>query len=522
MLSRRPGMRWRNPIPAGIRPDLVAIALLLAGSLGVRLRHLPRPFHGDEMITFSNMVLGRDFGGILFGPFDSNSHLLNSLIMKAVYLAAGESPALMRLPNLVFTLLAIALVYVVCSRELGRAPAFAAALLLSLHPAIVLFSVSGRGYAGMILFTLISSILFLQLLRSFSWWRCLGCATAAILAGASHLFAVNALIAQVLLVFVMVASPEQSTKETIAERARRMGPVILGPATALALLATLYLPQLRLSATESFHYSFQTAFPIALVNFMGGATYRTSLDGFSVVLFALALIGLVGLKTDRTLKIFLGLLFLAPITLYGLSYFTPVFTLHPRFFVYLLPFYCLLTISGIEFAAGAVRAESSARDRSLIVIRAAVWLSVVLIAIVFVNRIHVPGGNAFVRAQAVVGEFVGTHSEAKFLTNDPGFVRVRLRQERNMERILPALGIKPIRAFQAQEPTTEIYFIYVPKKRLTEADLIHYQGKVPPEVLYRRDDSLRMYLTRNATLELDAGPRVQIYALRSQSSVTSE
>ncbi len=166
------------------------------------------------MITFSNMVLGRDFGGIIFGPFDSNSHLLNSLIMKAVYLGAGENPALMRLPNLVFALLAIALVYLVCSREFGRAPAFAAALLFSLHPAMVLFSVSGRGYAGMVLFTLISSILFLQLLRSFSWRRWLGCATAGFLAGASHLFAVNVLIAQVLLVVVVVVTPEQATTET--------------------------------------------------------------------------------------------------------------------------------------------------------------------------------------------------------------------------------------------------------------------------------------------------------------------
>ena len=86
-----------------------------------------------------------------------------------------------------------------------------------------------------------------------------------------------------------------------------------------------------------------------------------------------------------------------------------------------------------------------------------------------------------------------------------------------MDRILPALGIKPIRAFLAQEPAGGIYYIYVPRKRLTEADLVHYQGKVLPEVHYERDDRLRMFLTRNATLELDAGPRVRIYALRPES-----
>lgn len=512
--DRTRGSSTSDPTSAGVRPDLVATALLLAVSLAVRLRYLPRPFHGDEMITFSNMVLGRDFRGILFGPFDSNSHLLNSLIMKAAYLWAGENPALMRLPNLLFALLAIALVYVVCSREFGRGPAFATALLLSLHPAMVLFSVSGRGYAGMMLFVLISSILFLLLLRSFSWWRWLGCTTTGFLAGSFHLFAVNALIAQILLVLVMVAIPENTEPKRIAERARRMAPVILGPVIALALLAALYLPQLRLSSAESFHYSFQTAFPLALINFMGGATYRTSLDVFSLLLFALFLIGFVGLKTGRTLKTYLGLLFLAPISLYGLSYVAPVFTLHPRFFAYLLPFYCLLMVAGIEFVTGAIRSKSEDHGPGFMVNRAAVWLCVFLTAVVFVDRIHVPGGGAFVEAQTAVGDFVEAHPDAQFLTNDTGFVRVRLRQERNMARILPALGIKPIRAFQARNPASEIHFIYVPKKRLTEADLIHYQGKVPPEVLYQRDDRMRMFLTRNAGLELDLAPMVQIYRLR--------
>jgi hypothetical protein len=509
-------MWWRSPIAVGARHDLAAIAVLLAVSLAARLQHLARPFHGDEMISFSNMVLGRDFAGILFGPFDSNSHLLNSLIMKAVYLGAGENPALMRLPNLIFALIAIVLLYLVGSKVFGRLPAFAAALLFSLHPAMVMFSVWGRGYAGMILFTLISSVLFLRLPRSFSWGRWMGCAATGFLAGAAHLFAANVLIAQVVLGLGIAVNPVKNIGETFAARARRMGPVILAPLSALTLLVALVLPQLRQTRTESFHYPFQIDFPIALINFMGGTTYRTDLDGFSILLLALAVAGFIGLRVDPIPKTYLGLLFLAPISLYGLSYFAPVFTLHPRFFAFLLPFYCLLVVAGVEFAAATVGAKMSEKRRGRIAVHTAVWLSVGLVAIVFMNRIHVPEGSVFVRLQATVGHFVETHPDADFLTNDPGFVRVRLRQEAHMDRIHPALGIKPVRAFQAEAPTSEIYFIYVPKKRLTEADLIHYQGKVAPEVLYRRDDSLRMYLTRNATLELDAGPRVQIYSFGSR------
>ncbi len=500
--------------------DPVAAVTLLVVTLATRMRYLSRPLHGDEMITFSNMVLGRDFSAIIFGPFDSNSHLLNSLIMKAVYVFSGENPALMRLPNLVFTMLAIVLVFVVASREFGRLSGFAAALLLSLHPAVVLFSVSGRGYAGMILFTLISSVLFLRLIGSFSWWRWLGCAVTGFLAGTAHLFAVNVLIAQVLLALLIAAWPGKTAVEGLAARARRMAPAVLAPAAAAAFLVALYLPQLRLSRTESFDYAFQSGFPLALINFLGGTNYRTDLDGFSLAVFVLAVIGFVGLKNNRTLRNYVGLLFLAPVSLYGLSCFAPVFTLHPRFFVYLLPFYCLLIVAGMEYPAEVIGAKTGRRGRAAL--RTAVGLCAFLVAVVLADRIRVPRGGMFVQAQTAVAEFVDTHPDARFLTNDTGFVRVRLRQEGNMGRIQPALGIKPIREFQAREPAGEVYFIYVPRKRLTESDLIHYQGKVAPEVLDQRDDRLRTYLTRNAALELDLAPMVQIYALRPLDGAAPE
>ena len=508
--------------PVRAHPDLCAIGLLLTVSLVIRVRYLFRPFHGDEMITFSNMVLGRDFGGIIFGPFDSNSHLLNSLIMKAVYISVGEIPALMRLPNLVFVLLSIVLLYVMCAREFGRVSAFAAALLLSLHPAIVLFSVFGRGYAGMVLFTLISSCLFLQLVRSFSWWRLLLCTMAGFLAGASHLFAVNALIAQVLLAVLIFTRPNTGDAESATTRAAHVGRLLLGPVIALALLFALSLPQMLVSSTESFRYSFQAAFPLALMNFLGGNTYRTDVDVFSLVFLAIALIGFSSLAKSRTLRSYLGILFLAPRALYVLSYFAPVFTLHPRFFVFLLPFTCLLFVAGLKHSANIIRAKTRGHSHAPMVIRGAVCLAVVLVAVIFIDRIKVPRGRALIRAQQVVGDFIDNHPDAHLLTNDTGFVRVRLRQEDNMDRIGSALGIRPIRAFQTQEPTGTIYFIYVPRKRQSESALIHFQGAVTPEILHQRDDRLRTFLARNATIELDLAPMLQIYALRPQPEAMSE
>jgi len=470
------------------------------------------------MISFSNMVLGRDYTGIFFGPFDSNSHLLNSLIMKTVYLVAGENPALMRLPNLLFALLAIVLLYWFGSREFGRVVGFAAALLFSLHPAMVLYSVSARGYAGLVLFTLASSVVLLGALRRFSWSRVWLCSLTGCLAGAFHLFAVNVLIAQALLVVLVIAWPGEGRPDSLRERSLRVGPVILGPAIALALLLAISLPSLRHGFGAGSDFFFQAAFPIALVNFLGGCRYRTDPDVFSLLLLAPTIVGFFCLAKHRTFQFYAGLLLLSPLSLYVLSYFAPVFTLHPRFFIFLLPFSCLLFVVGLRRAARPGGARTRDGLRGPVWATAAACLCVV-VAAVFVERIDVPRGNrALIRAQKAVGEYVGGHPETRFLTNDTGFVRVRLRQEGNMDRILPALGIIAIEEQLENQPSGAVDYIYVPQKRYTEADLIHYQGEVPPEVKYQRDERLRNFLDSNATLELDLAPMLQIYALRPEGA----
>lgn len=516
-------MKWSDPgedapalikrLPPQVRayPDFLAIAILTAVSLAVRVRHLPRPFHGDEMITFSNMVLGRDIGGIIFGPFDSNSHLLNSVIMKAVHLWAGESPALMRLPNLVFVMLAIVLLYLASSQLIGRVPAFAAALLLSLHPAMVLYSVFARGYAGVVLFTLVSSILFVQVVHRFSWRRLLISSATGFLAGAFHLFAVNVLIAQAVLAVVAAWWPGMIGSEAAQRNAGRKAATFLGPVTALALLVGVSLPSLRTAFAGSSDYLFQAPFPVALVNFLGGNAYRTDLDWFSPAICVVALIGLLSLKKLPVLQIYLGLLYLSPISLYVLSYFVPRFTLHPRFFVFLLPFTCFLAAAGSSHVIEAIDTDDRRRWSS--VVRGAAVVFLILVASVFVDRIDVPRGKGFIKLQREVGEFMDAHPVARFLTNDTGFVRVRLRQEGNMDRIHSALSIKTIRAYLDDHPDAEVYFIHVPRKRYTKTDLIHYQGTVAPEVQYQRDDRLRTFLEKRGTAVLDLPPRVRIYAL---------
>jgi len=304
------------------------------------------------------------------------------------------------------------------------------------------------------------------------------------LAGAFHLFAVNVLIAQALAVVLVIAWPDNRDTESLSARTRRVGRTILSPA-------------------------------IALINFLGGCRYRTDPDVFSLVLLALTAVGFFGLSKNRTLGFYAGLLFLSPPSLYILSFSVPVFTLHPRFFVFLLPFSCLLFLVGLQHAARLGGAWTSDDRTGSKRIAAIAYLCVVIVAAVFVERIEVPRGNrALIQAQRAVAEYVDSRPEVQLLTNDTGFVRVRLRQERNMDRIRPALGIIAINEYLGRHPDGAVDFIYVPQKRYIEADLIHYKGEVSPEVKYQRDDRLRGFLEGNATLELDLAPMVRIYTLR--------
>jgi hypothetical protein len=491
------------------RLDLVAVALLLGGSAAVRLRALDRPLLGDELITFSNMVLGRSFYNILFGPFDSNNHVLNSIIMKIVSLGFGERPALMRLPNLVMTAAAIVLLYLVASRRLDRPSGFAAALLLAFHPAMVLYSVSCRGYAGMVLFTLVSSVLLLGLLDDWSWSRCVACALTGVIACGFHLFAVNVLIAQLLLVALAAVRPSSG-------RSPDPGRAALAPSAALAVSAAISWPSLSALGGFEGQFRFQAAFPMALVNFLGGHGYRTGIDIPTVLLVLVAGVGSLGLGRRRQLRRFAGLLFLSPAALYALSFVAPVFTLHPRFFCFLLPWFGLLVAAGLRLAVRWVDTVTVAGSPVRWLIRGVAAAVVLLAALTFTDRVRIPRNDWLARARAEVENFMDATPGAVILTNDPGFVRVRLRQQANVHRILPAPGVRAIRAELAKRPTGAAYFVYVPRKRLTAEDLIHYKGEVDPEVLYRRDDWLRGYLERNAVLEVDLGPRVFIYALRHE------
>jgi len=491
--------------------DACLIALLLFPAIILRLPQITRPLHGDELNTFVLFVLERSFGGIISGSFAANNHLLNSLIMKTVYLWVGEIPALLRLPNLVFGLAAIAVLYLIGTRELGRVFAFVAALIFSLHPASMLYFVWGRGYAGMVLFSLLSAYFFLGCLRSPAWYKSLLLAATGFLAVSSHLFAVNVIIAQGLTVLWLAVVPQKGSAERFSSRMERMGPIMLWLLGALAAVFATYLPVMML-AESGVGYSFQSAFPLAMMNYLAGFRYSTEVDLLSCSLMAGALIGIFSLRGNRELRGFLVILFLAPVSLYILSRFISFYTLHPRFFVYLLPFYCFLFAAGLKQLDRTLRQRSWCRGRRTWVLGCAHLLVISLIIVGFSQRTKIPHTSRLLRPRQLLDRFIADHPGASFLTNNSQHVRVQLRQEERMARVSKLGSQQAIRRFVAASPGEEIFYIHVHQKRYSPANLIHYSQTMPPEELYREDRELRQFLMESASLELDLARTVQIYA----------
>lgn len=143
----RNGSASSRPSPARL-PRMAVAALMLALLAGVLLRValLSQPVFYDEAFNYLTFVHGRP-SRLFYYPLPNN-HILNTLLVKLVTLAFGDSPEVLRLPALASGLLLIPLVFRVC-RKLSPEPGAGifAASVAAVLPYLVLYSTVCRGYA---------------------------------------------------------------------------------------------------------------------------------------------------------------------------------------------------------------------------------------------------------------------------------------------------------------------------------------------------------------------------------------
>lgn len=185
MLTRGAGIR-----PAVRLPEFLAVAAVLTLALALRVPLMDRGLEYDEVWSAMEFVEADTAWQTASTFRQFNNHIFYSLAARASEGAFGRSEWALRLPALVFGLAAVLVLWLAARRRFGRLVAVGAAFALATNSVHVGFSASARGYTGLVLFTLVSSALFLRWVREDL--RTAGIAAyvaSGVLAVYTHLFA---------------------------------------------------------------------------------------------------------------------------------------------------------------------------------------------------------------------------------------------------------------------------------------------------------------------------------------------
>ena len=152
----------RRPRPASASAHW-AVGGLLALATALRLHALEVGPWYDEIDTWVHYA--RAPLGTIATTFDSqNQHLLYSLSARLSLAAIGDGVFALRLPAAVFGVLSVGALWIFARRLTTDREALFAAALLTVSYHHVWFSQNARGYTGLLLFTLLGSAVFLDML----------------------------------------------------------------------------------------------------------------------------------------------------------------------------------------------------------------------------------------------------------------------------------------------------------------------------------------------------------------------
>lgn len=212
---------------------LVGLPTLLA--VLVRVPFLKQPMRYDEALTFNEFASRPLYYALSFYP-DPNNHLLNTLLMHLVFLAAGNQPWLLRLPALVAGVLLVPATYWLARLLYGPGAAVLAAVLVAASSYVIEYSTNARGYTleALCFVTMLALVIVAARRRSLS-----ALLLAALVAAA------GAYAVPTMLYGVAIAAAWLAIDHRIAARHLVASGLVLGLVTVL-----LYLPVIVISGPD--------------------------------------------------------------------------------------------------------------------------------------------------------------------------------------------------------------------------------------------------------------------------------
>lgn len=227
----RPSPWRRSAWPASRSPEAtlaVAVAAITLAGLALRLAAARDDLWLDEIWSFRLVEGVRRAADIILAlPYDNN-HVLNSLWLRLV--DPGASSPLVRLPAIVMGTLCVPVAARIGVRR-GPIAALAAAVIFALDQPFVQFGSEARGYAGMILATLVALDALDRLLSDQPRSRDLLTYAAAVALGTfSHLTMLEPVLV-LSAVALLRLGREEGWRASVLHRAR---PILIATAAGLA------------------------------------------------------------------------------------------------------------------------------------------------------------------------------------------------------------------------------------------------------------------------------------------------
>jgi hypothetical protein len=137
------------------RIGLLGLGGLVTVAIGLRLVYLSVPLRYDEATTWFSYV-SKPVYVALSNYSAPNNHLLNTALAKVSVTVLGDGPAALRLPALLAAIVAVPAAFALGRMLYGRAAALLAAGLVASSSTLVEYSANARGYALVVLLTLLA------------------------------------------------------------------------------------------------------------------------------------------------------------------------------------------------------------------------------------------------------------------------------------------------------------------------------------------------------------------------------
>lgn len=351
--------------PAAVEPDdppwltarrtFLGLGVVLVTGLVLRLIGLGEGLWFDEIKTQVRHVV-EPLGMILTTYDDQNQHLLYSVLARIGFAIFGEGAAVLRWPAVAFGVASLWAVYWFGRRVAGRLESLLAAAFLAVAYHHVWFSQNARGYTGLLLWTLLSTGFFIELLRNGRrdrWGLSVGYGATIALALYTHLTAAVLPVAHAAVAAWALGGPR------VQARARpRPGPLIVGLLLAGTLSLQLYAPVADQVAAVLLEPTL-AGVSIEWKNPVWLATETLSglgagLPGGVLALIPAAVVGGVGLASHVRREPLAAWAMLLPLVATATAILILGHNLWPRFFFFGAGFAVLIGLRGLTVVTGTL------------------------------------------------------------------------------------------------------------------------------------------------------------------------